>query len=46
MRLGLNPDLRYVFTFFRADPRLKGLDLLLDAWAALRRKGCTEWVAA
>ena len=41
MRLGLNPDLRYVL-FFGLIRDYKGLDLLLDAWAALRRKGCTE----
>lgn len=40
-RLGLDPRLRYVL-FFGLIRDYKGLDLLLDAWAALRREGRTE----
>ena len=41
VRLGLNPGVRYVL-FFGLIRDYKGLDLLLDAWAALKQKGCTE----
>lgn len=40
VRLGLNPDLRYVL-FFGLVRDYKGLDLLLDAWALLRQRGAT-----
>ena len=41
VRLGLDPANRYVL-FFRLIRDYKGLDLLLDAWAQLRRAGRTE----
>lgn len=41
VRLGLDPANRYVF-FFGLIRDYKGLDLLLDAWAQLRRAGRTE----
>ena len=41
MRLGLDPANRYVL-FFGLIRDYKGLDLLLDAWAQLRRAGRTE----
>ena len=41
VRLGLDPANRYVL-FFGLIRDYKGLDLLLDAWAQLRRAGCTE----
>ena len=41
MRVGLNPALRYVL-FFGLIRDYKGLDLLLEAWAQLRREGRTE----
>lgn len=40
VRLGLNPDLRYVL-FFGLVRDYKGLDILLDAWSLLRRQGKT-----
>lgn len=40
VRLGLNPDLRYVL-FFGLVRDYKGLDLLLEAWALLRQRGAT-----
>ena len=40
VRLGLNPALRYVL-FFGLIRDYKGLDLLLEAWALLRRQGRT-----
>jgi len=39
-RLGLDPAVRYTL-FFGLVRDYKGLDLLLDAWAALHRAGCT-----
>ena len=41
VRLGLDPANRYVL-FFGLIRDYKGLDLLLDAWAQLRRAGRTE----
>lgn len=41
VRLGLNPEYRYVL-FFGLIRDYKGLDLLLDAWARLRREGQTQ----
>lgn len=41
VRLGLNPATRYVL-FFGLVRDYKGLDLLLDAWARLKRAGQTE----
>lgn len=41
IRLGLSPEVRYVL-FFGLIRDYKGLDLLLDAWASLRRAGQTE----
>ena len=41
VRLGLDPTNRYVL-FFGLIRDYKGLDLLLDAWAQLRRAGRTE----
>lgn len=41
VRLGLHPANRYVL-FFGLIRDYKGLDLLLDAWAQLRRAGRTE----
>ena len=41
VRLGLNPDERYVL-FFGLIREYKGLDLLLDAWAALKQEGGFE----
>ena len=41
VRLGLDPANRYVL-FFGLIRGYKGLDLLLDAWAQLRRAGRTE----
>ena len=41
VRLGLDPSNRYVL-FFGLIRDYKGLDLLLDAWAQLRRAGRTE----
>lgn len=41
VRLGLDPSLRYVL-FFGLVRDYKGLDLLLAAWARLRRDGQTE----
>ena len=41
MRLGLDPSQRYVL-FFGLIRDYKGLDLLLDAWAQLKRSGRTE----
>ena len=41
VRLGLDPSLRYVL-FFGLVRDYKGLDLLLDAWARLRRVRQTE----
>lgn len=41
VRLGLDPANRYVL-FFGLIRDYKGLDLLLDAWAQLRRAGSTE----
>ena len=38
IRLGLNPDKRYAL-FFGLVRDYKGLDLLLDAWARLKRNG-------
>lgn len=38
IRLGLNPDTRYAL-FFGLVRDYKGLDLLLDAWARLKRSG-------
>ena len=40
-RLGFDPALRYVL-FFGLIRDYKGLDLLLDAWAELKRSGRTE----
>lgn len=40
VRLGLNPDLRYVL-FFGLVRDYKGLDILLDAWSLLRCQGKT-----
>lgn len=40
-RLGLDPALRHVL-FFGLIRDYKGLDMLLDAWAALKRAGRTE----
>ena len=41
VRLGLDPSCRYVL-FFGLIRDYKGLDLLLDAWARLRREGQTQ----
>ena len=41
IRLGFDPALRYVL-FFGLIRDYKGLDLLLDAWAELKRSGRTE----
>lgn len=41
VRLGLDPACRYVL-FFGLIRDYKGLDLLLDAWARLRREGYTQ----
>lgn len=41
VRLGLDPALHYVL-FFGLIRDYKGLDLLLEAWARLRREGRTE----
>ena len=41
VRLGLNPEMRYVL-FFGLIRDYKGLDLLLDAWGRLRREGRTQ----
>lgn len=41
VRLGLDPSKRYAL-FFGLIREYKGLDLLLDAWAALKRTGRTE----
>lgn len=41
VRLGLDPSQRYVL-FFGLIRDYKGLDLLLDAWAQLKRSGRTE----
>lgn len=41
VRLGLDPAVSYVL-FFGLIRDYKGLDLLLDAWAALKRTGCAE----
>lgn len=40
LRLGLEPSVRYAL-FFGLVRDYKGLDLLLDAWALLRREGMT-----
>lgn len=41
VRLGIDPGLRYVL-FFGLIRDYKGLDLLLDAWARLKRAGQTD----